>query len=427
MKIKVCDAIMGSGKTSATINLFNSQPDKKYIYITPYLDEAKRIKDSCPELKFVEPNNSLPEYKFSKYNHTMELLQDGRNITSTHQMFGMYTPETIEVIREQGYTLVIDEAVDTFEDAKMTADDFNLLKAAGWLSDKEQHMSIDTHDYKKGRMEKFASLAKSNRLVQLSRKEGGYTKKVYYWMLSKEIFESFEDVYILTYLFDHQTMKYYFDLNDVQFEKIWISHPSKNEYYFSTSFDYMPEYIKDLEKKIHIFDNEKLNDIGEDRCALSSSWIDRAIADPKQEHIGELRRNIRNYFRNYYEDIPASARLWSVFTKAEPFIRDKGFFRSDLAFNKKATNEFRDKTVLAYCVNIFMQTCVKQHFIANGIKVNEDGYALSIMVQWIWRSAIRDGKEVWLYIPSKRMRTLLINWINETQQLYYDIKESKGA
>jgi hypothetical protein len=34
------------------------------------------------------------------------------------------------------------------------------------------------------------------------------------------------------------------------------------------------------------------------------------------------------------------------------------------------------------------------------------------MIQWIWRSAIRDGEEVYLYIPSKRMRTLLTDWMD---------------
>ena len=35
------------------------------------------------------------------------------------------------------------------------------------------------------------------------------------------------------------------------------------------------------------------------------------------------------------------------------------------------------------------------------------------MLQFIWRSAIRDGKEIWIYIPSIRMRTLLKKWIKE--------------
>ena len=41
--IMICDAIMGSGKSSAVIDHMNSNPDKHYIYITPFLDEALRF------------------------------------------------------------------------------------------------------------------------------------------------------------------------------------------------------------------------------------------------------------------------------------------------------------------------------------------------------------------------------------------------
>ncbi len=34
-------------------------------------------------------------------------------------------------------------------------------------------------------------------------------------------------------------------------------------------------------------------------------------------------------------------------------------------------------------------------------------YALSELIQWIWRGQIRTGKPINLYIPSKRMRTIL--------------------
>lgn len=54
----------------------------------------------------------------------------------------------------------------------------------------------------------------------------------------------------------------------------------------------------------------------------------------------------------------------------------------------------------------------KKFYQMHGVEVDEDMYALSIMVQWIWRSAIRDGNEVYLYIPSSRMRSLLISWID---------------
>ena len=40
-KVTVVDSICGSGKTSWAINYMNDNTDKKFIYITPYLDEIQ--------------------------------------------------------------------------------------------------------------------------------------------------------------------------------------------------------------------------------------------------------------------------------------------------------------------------------------------------------------------------------------------------
>ena len=48
-----------------------------------------------------------------------------------------------------------------------------------------------------------------------------------------------------------------------------------------------------------------------------------------------------------------------------------------------------------------------------GFPVNEDVFALSEMVQWIWRSAIREGNPINIYVPSARMRDLLTRWMND--------------
>ena len=66
---------------------------------------------------------------------------------------------------------------------------------------------------------------------------------------------------------------------------------------------------------------------------------------------------------------------------------------------------------MIYLDNQFMNVGEKTFYHKHGIEADNDMYALSIMVQWIWRSAIRDGDEIYLYIPSRRMRTLLENWI----------------
>ena len=63
-----------------------------------------------------------------------------------------------------------------------------------------------------------------------------------------------------------------------------------------------------------------------------------------------------------------------------------------------------------------MNPLIKKFFQQHGVEVDEDGFALSEMLQFIWRSAIREGNEIWIYIPSIRMRTLLTDWIEENSK-----------
>lgn len=48
----------------------------------------------------------------------------------------------------------------------------------------------------------------------------------------------------------------------------------------------------------------------------------------------------------------------------------------------------------------------------NSIAINNDLFALGCLIQWMWRSAIRKGEEIWIYIPAPRMRNLLVAWMN---------------
>jgi hypothetical protein len=65
----------------------------------------------------------------------------------------------------------------------------------------------------------------------------------------------------------------------------------------------------------------------------------------------------------------------------------------------------------------------KLMYAGRGCDIDEDVYALSVMLQWIWRSAIRDGKDITLYLPSVRMRELLVSWINKVS---YEYRSRKG-
>lgn len=88
-----------------------------------------------------------------------------------------------------------------------------------------------------------------------------------------------------------------------------------------------------------------------------------------------------------------------------------GYARGEFVeWNKRATNEYRDKRALAYLFNRFTHPDETVFFEENKIPVNEEVLALSDLLQWIYRSRIRDDKPIHLYIPSSRMRGLLKSW-----------------
>lgn len=406
--VKVCDAIMGTGKSSAAITYLNEHPDDKFIYITPYLDEANRIKRGCPDMHFVEPSGKLKQYDFKKSVHTAALIKEGQNITTTHQAFKGYTPATLADIKTQNYTLIIDENVDVLETFEFHPDDLQIAVDAGYIADNNGVYSIAREDYKGHALSELFTLLKSRELVRMTDKE---ENELFYWALPPELLTSFKDVFILTYLFKGQSLHHFMEIYNIPYEYIGIEHTDDGGYRFGPYPGYTPEYVYHLKDMLHILDRDRINDVGDDYHALSMNWFKRGGSGVEQ-----LKKNISNCYNNIWRDIPADRRLWGSYKGAYNQVRGKGYSKSFLTFNAKATNAYRNKDCLVYIANLFMNVNEKKFYNMHGIEVDEDAYALSIMVQWIWRSAIRDGTEVYLYIPSRRMRTLLIDWIEKTSK-----------
>lgn len=396
---------MGTGKSSAAITYLNEHKNEKFIYITPYLEEATRIKHSCPSLRFMEPSDKIKKYNFKKFNHTSALIKEGRNITTTHQAFKMYTQETLDDIKSQGYTLIIDENVDVLEAFDFHQDDLKLAIDAGYISEKGGVYSITNPNYNGKALRELFSLLKSRELIRMTDKDDN---SLFYWALPPDLLTSFKDVYILTYLFGGQSLHHFMKIYDIQYEYIGIERTDNGGYRFGNYPGYTPEYVTHLKDILHIIESGKINDVGDDYYALSMSWFKRDNSDVEQ-----VKRNISNCFNNIWRDIPADRKLWGSYKGECSQIKGKGYAKSFLTFNSKATNAYRNKDCLVYIANLFMNVDEKKFYYMHGIEVDEDLYALSIMVQWIWRSAIREGGEVYLYIPSRRMRTLLTNWIED--------------
>lgn len=403
--IRVCDAVMGSGKTQSAIAWMNGHPNDKFIYITPYLDEAERIRRDCPSLRFVSPSNKLPQYHHRKVEHTADLIHEGRNITTTHQAFKEYTIDMLDDIRKQKYTLFIDESINMLEEADFHTGDLEVLARAGCISENNGIYTPGAEEYDGAAFRNLFRFLKTRELIQMT---AGDITTLYYWTLTPALITSFENVFILTYLFKGQDLYYFLKMYNIPYKYIYVKKIDKGtaRYIFSEKSGDIPEYVSRLGDMINILPG-KLNDIGDDYHALSMRWFQR----DNGENISKLKNNIYNYFHNICS-ASCDEKMWTTFKEDYGRLKGKGYTNSFLAFNTRATNEYSDRTCLVYAANIFMNVSVKRFYRNADIMVDDDMYALSTMIQWIWRSAIRNGEKINLYMPSSRMRNLLISWIN---------------
>ncbi len=411
--VKVCDAIMGSGKTSAAISYINDHPEKRFLYITPYLEEGKRVKNGCPDAKFVEPNNHSEE-SHSKVSHTLSLINGNRNIVSTHAAANLYDEAIMEALERQGYTIIIDEAVSVIQSADtIDGEDIQIFTSIGYLEEiaPNEYRRTDKPYSGKSLRDTFRNLG-SKTLAVVPAEEGVNNSDVFYYIFSQGFLSLPNEIIVLTYLFEGSPMELLMRAGNIPYENIYIEH-GKDRYEFIEIKEnrYIPSYVPHLKDMIRIIDNPKLNAIGEDRTALSISWYEK-----NPEEAEQLQKNLYNYFVNDHRGVGSKKFLCGSYKSHWNKISGRGYKNTMAVFNERATNKYADRTVLAYPVNIFCHPSNKRYFTNRGVELKDNDYALSTMIQWIWRSAIRNGETVDLYIPSKRMRDLLTDWIDKASK-----------
>lgn len=397
-EVNIVDAIMGAGKTQSIMNHIN-QTDGHYLVITPFLDEITRYREYCRSKNFKTPKF---EDRHTKLDSLKQLMGKGENIVSTHALFQKFDTELIDICRAQNYTLIMDEVANVVDEYYLTKQDLDILKKdyVDIDPDTKQLRWRKEHANYRGKFDNEKRLCELGSLVC-------YGDNLMVWLFPIETFNSFRNIYILTYLFNVQLQKYYYDYYNLQY-KYWSVAGDSLENYHLIPYDEAKRYSNyDYSSLIHICDSPKLNMIGDRASDLSKSWYERNKSNGSMK---VLKNNLSNFFRHIRTD-SASDNIWTAFKEYKEILKGKGYTKGFLPLNSRATNEYRERTSVAYPVNRYMNPFVRNFFATNNIHVDEDGYALSEMLQFIWRSAIRDGHEIWVYIPSIRMRTLLEKWI----------------
>lgn len=108
--------------------------------------------------------------------------------------------------------------------------------------------------------------------------------------------------------------------------------------------------------------------------------------------------------------------MWTSFKHNQKDLQASPYTKGFLACNARATNLYKDKTAVAYVINRFISPVITAFFKVHNIditKEEQEKYALSELLQFVWRSGIREHKAISLYIPSLRMRSALERFLGK--------------
>lgn len=409
-KIKVVDAICGAGKTSFAIQHMKEPFSGRFIYVTPYLSEIKRVIDATDK-DFKEPTNKNNEG--SKLEGLRNLVSKGENIVCTHELFKLCDQELLNLIEEMEYTLMLDEVLNVINKIDITKDDIEMLHSTDRIRINSDTGAIEWIDNSyQGKFDTLKHLAKNDNLFL-------FNNTFMFWTLHNRSFEAFKEIYIFTYLFDGQIQRYYYDLHGFEYEKYSVIYNGKE--YELVPYDNRLDNRERIAERLNIYEDKGKSKFNSNYCKrptnnmFSTRWLNNCDKDT----LDRINKNLYSFFRGVNATVKSS--FWTTIKDVAPKLKNKKvtYYKTEkkdnfVSINIRATNDYRDCTSCAYVYNRFMNPVEKSFFEFHGVQVDEDTLAVSDLIQFIFRGVIRkqDSDEILnVYIPSMRMRELLYKYL----------------
>lgn len=405
--IKIIDALMGSGKSTWAISYINRNQSESFLCVLPTLAECERYKNSA-DIRIFDP-----ECWGTKWNSLKYLINENRSIVTTHALISKMDLDMLEILKSKDYILIIDECLDVLSPYKISKEDTKIIFNEGLVSLDESGFLVWNEDRKqyRGTFEDIKRLCSFRTLMGYRKHNSDELAKILMWNFPVDFFRCFEESYIFTYLWEGSIQKSYFDIHGIQYSKLTLDMDG-NLIPYDIKLEYQRR--KEICGLIDVYEG-KLNKIGNKvgrTNPLSKSWYLDKKRSKNKTVLEQLKKNTENYFRTVTQTL-SDDNMYTVFKRFNEDIKGKGYAKGFVPCNAKGTNDFRDKKSLAYLINYFINPDVKAFINYYKLDFDEDLYALSALLQWIWRSQIRDSKPIQIFIPSEKMRFILQNWLDE--------------
>jgi hypothetical protein len=405
INIGVLEGICGVGKSTHMIQYIKDNPNERYLVILPLLDEIDRYKDGLPGLNFKEPSNK----NSSKTNHFKALLRDKSNILSTHVLFSLWDTEIECLIKDAGYHIIIDEETCVVEPVRIKVQTIQNLKKLNYITISKEtglvHWNYDesghTYDGEKEHQE-VISKAKSGSLYC-------FDGRFFVYEVPHRLFNIGKRYTIMTYLFKGNMMEAYFNSHSIQYHIEQIDSVRATE---------IKERVRDLIEFIPMPPKMKniCNQYKRSK-PFSRNFIENRLTTKERTCC---RNGIRNivYRKERHDPNKVMITCFKDYMEADDNKKPKinmmprSMDKCYVAMNARGSNQWSDRDFVIHMVDHYPEPSLTKYLRkrSNG-SFNQDTFALSMLVQFVFRSAIRDAKPIKLMICSERMEQLFKEWL----------------
>lgn len=412
-EVTIKDRHCGYGKSRELIASLS--PDRSYLIVLPLHSEVRRFLSEAP-VNLVEPVTIDDGGTYTrKRDHLRELLEGGHSIVTTHALF-----TDIAYLAHDGlllgYDVMVDEVLSVAhsitQEVLTPGAKANGVSIQSWkglyLDEGFATVAGDTGlvnpTDKWERKQDLPELSKT--LFNMAKAESLFAvgDNVLVWELPPILLKAVGSLTIHTFLAEGSLMAGFMRRNGMNFTH---DRDPKSE----------REFREKAKRLIEVRDMPSVNDL---RFSYSGQ---QAMTKVQHKMVSGALKKVRERLMSGVPKanimITSAKALWSTPRETPgPFAVGSRLFEETnwVPNTTRGTNDYRHCSHLIYLWDQNLNPRIAE-FLGVGTRRHKDMYAVSELIQWVYRSRVRDGQPVILWMPSDRMRKLLQRWLDGELEL----------
>ena len=393
-KIIIKDYPCGFGKTSQMINSFSQ--DKKYLFIVPYLSEVTRVIRESNSVRFLEPLSETS----TKTDNLKELLLMGENVVTTHSLYSKMVQMADEGLLDD-YHIIIDEVPDV-ANAILSKSKHSIKEIyidGGYICVDDDGLVHPTEKWRNNQIDVSDTLADKLRIAAETNSLYLVNGSLFLKVLPERLLMAGKSTTILSYKTNGSILSAYLKKQSIPYELLF--DPCVEEEFRAQAAELI--CLKD----IPAISKLKLTHTGQVQGKSQFCFYNKISSALKNIRYRELQGvPIENILITCVKD------CWFDGDKSGVFARGSKMTKANwIANTTRGTNDFSHCSHLIYLYEQHINPAIAKWMKCDTKEFN-DAYALTELIQWVWRSRIRNGQPITLYLPSPRKSSLFIQWLS---------------